>query len=381
MTTETKLARREFLHLAHKYTPEKPPRKGYDFSGWFLSEKLDGQRCFWDGGVTRGMQTTDVPWASIFDPKKPGQLKKKIRPAATGLWSRYGNPIMAPGWFLNGLPCIPLDGELFAGRGNFQTAMSAVRKDVPIDNEWKQIQYAVYSSPAFEMVFRDGEIKNTNFHRKINCAKIMTWIKSKAFKMFGDADHYSQGLSCDTFEEELFLLRDALEDQTDFAYLHKQIKLPGIHEEAVQAIEEHLLRVLELGGEGLILRSSDSVWQPKRMHHMLKYKPFSDDEGTIVGFTSGRETNKGSKLLGMIGSLVLDYAGKRLELAGLTNEERLFADQDMIDYAEKHPGDQMPTEFRGKHFKVGDTITFKYRELSDDGVPKEARYWRQRREQ
>jgi hypothetical protein len=36
----------------------------------------------------------------------------------------------------------------------------------------------------------------------------------------------------------------------------------------------------------------------------------------------------------------------------------------------------MPEDFQGKHFKVGDVVTFKYRELSDDGIPKEARYWR-----
>ena len=57
------VVRREFLHLAQTYKPNKPPRAGYDFSGYFLSEKLDGQRCFWDGGITRGMRTVDVPWA------------------------------------------------------------------------------------------------------------------------------------------------------------------------------------------------------------------------------------------------------------------------------------------------------------------------------
>jgi len=29
-------------------------------------------------------------------------------------------------------------------------------------------------------------------------------------------------------------------------------------------------------------------------------------------------------------------------------------------------------------FKRGQQVTFKYRELSDDGIPKEARYWRPR---
>lgn len=377
MSTVTKVVRREFLHLAHTYKPQKPPRAGYNFAGWYLSEKLDGQRCFWDGGVTRGMKTTDVPWASVLDPKKPGKRKKKIRPDSTGLWSRYGNPIQAPEWFLNGLPCMPLDGELFAGRGNFQTAMSAVRKDHPIDDEWKQIQYAVYGSPPLEMVFRDGEIKNTNFHCSINCNDILSWISSNSDSFDQD---YRRSLECATFEDELALLGDMIDDQTDFAYLHKQVKLPGVHAEAVEVVEEQLLKVLHLGGEGIILRDGQSTWQPKRMAHMLKYKPYDDDEGTVTGFTSGRETNKGSKLLGMIGALILNYKGTRLELAGLTNEERLFYSPEMSEHAEKHPGTDMPADFKGAHFKVGDTVQFKYRELSDDGIPKEARFFRERAE-
>ena len=48
----------------------------------------------------------------------------------------------------------------------------------------------------------------------------------------------------------------------------------------------------------------------------------------MVGFTSGRETHKGSRLLGKIGALIVDYQGKRLELSGLTDAEREFADRD-----------------------------------------------------
>jgi hypothetical protein len=93
------MARRELLQLADRYDP----RKHY-VAGWFVSEKLDGTRCFWDGGISRGLPTEQVPWASIIDPKT-GQKKTKIKPVATGLWSRYGNPIMAPDWWLNQLPC------------------------------------------------------------------------------------------------------------------------------------------------------------------------------------------------------------------------------------------------------------------------------------
>ena len=47
-----------------------------------------------------------------------------------------------------------VDGELWAGRGNFQVCMSATRKDVPVDDEWRQIKYAVYSSPPMGCLIR-----------------------------------------------------------------------------------------------------------------------------------------------------------------------------------------------------------------------------------
>ena len=379
MTTTVQLERREFLHLAHTYKPNKPPKGGYDFNGWYLSEKLDGGRCFWDGGLTRGMNTKDVPWAGVLDPKKPGKLKKKIKPVATGLWSRYGNPVMAPDWFLNGLPCMPLDGELFAGRGKFQRTMSVIRKDAPVDSEWEGIQYAVYGSPSFETIFRDGEIKNSNMHCTIKCDELMAWIKVKAATVFADND-FHRSLETFTFENELNMLLDSLEDYTDFAYLHKQVKLTGDHESNVNFIESELIKILDLGGEGLILRNSESIWIPKRSHDMLKYKPFDDDEGTVVGFTSGRKTDKGSKLLGMVGAIILNYKGKRLEIAGLNNKERTLALNADIEYARSHPGEDMPFT-KSARFKVGDTVTFRYRELSDDGIPKDARYLRPRQEQ
>ncbi len=365
---EKKLKRREFLQLAHKYNPQNALVGGY-----YISEKLDGCRCFWDGGVTRGMNTTDVPWASITDPKT-GNLKKKIRQLATGLWSRYGNPIMAPDWFLNGLPCIPLDGELFAGRGQFQTTMSAVRKDNPIDSEWQGIQFAVYSSPPFEAVFMDGEIKNANFHCAMQWADISEWLKLR-LRNLPFAGDFSRSLRGATFDQELHLLNDALDTPTDYAYMHQQIKLPFNHREAAAKVECILEKILDAGGEGVIIRSAEAIWFPKRMNYILKYKPHDDAESIVTGFTSGRVGKEGT-LLGKIGALITEFGGKRLEIAGLTHAEREFYTPEQKAHAMANPGEDMPVDFNGKHFKVGDTVQFKYRELSDEGIPKEARYFR-----
>ena len=71
----------------------------------------------------------------------------------------------------------------------------------------------------------------------------------------------------------------------------------------------------------------------------------------MVGFTSGRETSKGSRLLGKIGALIVDYQGKRLELSGLTDAEREFADPTWpATGPPSNPGhDMLPYWVQGKH--------------------------------
>lgn len=367
------LPRREFLMLAKTYQPNK-----MTVGGWYVSEKLDGTRVFWDGGITRGVQTVEVPWANIID-LKTGRMKRKIKPVATGLWSRYGNPIMAPDWFLNLLPCMPLDGEIWAGRGNFQLCRSICAGDSP-GPDWDKAEFAVFSSPPIDQVFRDGEIRNSNMHLRIVKLNFDLWVQKYSPSVL--SDWYclsSEGSEAITFETELAILRDKIPSEGK-VYLHRQTKLPYGVKDASIAVEKELEKIIHLGGEGIIIRDPEASWEPKRLSSVLKYKPFRDAEGIVIGYTSGRETDKGSKHLGRIGALILDYNGKRLELSGLTDEEREFKTNRMSKYASDNPGKDMPSWFQGKCFNPGQVVTFKYRELSDDGIPKEARYWRQRYE-
>ena len=102
-----KIPRRSFVQLAKEIDYKKN-----SLGGNYLSEKLDGQRGLWDGGITRGMPIRAVPWANVE--KEDRLVEDRI---STGLWSRYGHPIQAPDWWLDNLPNIPLDGELYLGRG------------------------------------------------------------------------------------------------------------------------------------------------------------------------------------------------------------------------------------------------------------------------
>jgi len=356
--------RREFLQLAKTYKNQNP-------AGWYISEKLDGTRCFWDGGISRGVETERVPWANTIHPKT-GKKKDKIRPVSTGLWSRYGNPIMAPDWWLNQLPQMFLDGELYAGRRNFQVLRSIISKDIPDDEGWDRVKFAVFGSPPASQIFSPGEIKNTNFHKDIEIPEIKDFLAAR--EIAGVMEDFQFNNTFD-FETELKILNNNIQTE-GVCYLHLHKKLPNDYDSAKKIMDTYTDFVLSEGGEGIMLRKPDSIWLPKRTSTILKFKPFSDDSGVVVGFTSGRQTNKGSKLRGLIGAVVLDYNGKRLELSGFTDEERKFSTDEQTKFAYENPGKDMPKTFQGKHFKVGDKIEFRYRELSNEGIPKEARYFR-----
>ena len=97
------------LMLADVYRP------GMSLNDYWVSEKYDGVRGYWDGKQ---------------------------------LWTRGGERIMAPAWFTAPLPRQPLDGELWAGRGRFAHAMSTVRSQTPNDVAWHEMRFMVFDLPA-----------------------------------------------------------------------------------------------------------------------------------------------------------------------------------------------------------------------------------------
>jgi DNA ligase-1 len=97
-------------------------RDGIAVEQYWVSEKLDGVRAYWDG-------------------------KQLI--------SRGGEVIAAPGWFINHLPKTALDGELWLGRNQFAATFSIVSKLQPIDHEWQQIQYHIFELPNAAGTFTD----------------------------------------------------------------------------------------------------------------------------------------------------------------------------------------------------------------------------------
>ena len=258
------LPRREFLMASRTYRPSKTT-----VGGWYIAEKLEGVRVFWDGGISRGCPTIEIPWANVVNPKT-GRLRTRIKSEATGMWSKYGNPIPVPDWFLNSLPCTPLDGIIWAGRGNLKLCRSICTGDVP-GIGWDEAEFAVTSCPPIDKVFEDGEIRNTHMKLKLLKINFDVWLHNYSPSLLEDWFCLMTDTEKITFSDELTVLRRMIPSEGN-VYLLQQKRLPFTVKEAAQAVEEELKRVLKLGGQGVIIRSSDGCWEPRRVSTVLKYE-------------------------------------------------------------------------------------------------------------
>lgn len=362
--------KREFLMLAQTYKPSK-----HAIGGWFMSEKLDGMRCFWDGGVSRGVLKRDVPWANTN--KDDRYLEP---PVATGLWTRLGNVIHAPDAWLDRLPTMPLDGELYLP-GYRQDLMATVKKLDPVGSDWGGVRLFAFDIPCFTVVFEAGYLNSTNFTNKtLDQTACMDFINKKRIKWLYDPYKHR------TFHTTIVLLERICPGTNAFRL--DQERLPLMQSEAQTSLMEKLNSVADGGGEGVMLRNPDSAWEAHRSWNLLKVKRLDDAEGIVTGYITGRETDKGSKLLGMMGALILDYDGKRLELSGFTEEERTLRSRNLgsedsrairlsaESWATENPETECPEWIEAAHFPRGTKVTFRYRGESKDGIPQEARYWR-----
>lgn len=336
--------KRTFLQLCQTYDPKK-----HHIAGWFLSEKLDGQRCFWDGGISRGIPCREVPYANTVKDRR--LVEEQI---ATGLWSRMAKVIHAPDWWLDQLPPIPLDGELWCGRKQNQKMASIVRSHGKTG--WESVEYKILDSPPLETIFTDGEIEIRFGNEKyfLQFRNVMDWIKSRG--------------SIETVKPD-----------TPYLFVHRMLverfsKLPGLvclhAQEQIsdpRILGERADEIDKLGGEGIVLRSHIYPWEACRSHACLKLKPEQDAEAVVEGYVWGK-----GKLQGMMGAMMVRYGAVRFELSGFTDAQRRMTGDD------EGPGKPVSSCFENPMFPRGSVVTFKYRELSDTGVPKEARFLRLR---
>ena len=114
---------------------------------------------------------------------------------------------------------------------------------------------------------------------------------------------------------------------------------------------QRLDAVLRAGGEGLMLHRADAPYRTGRSDVLLKLKPWQDAEAVVVGHLPGN-----GKYRGLTGALQMETPdGKRFRIgSGLTDALRR----------------QPPP--------IGTRITYRYQQLTKNGVPRFPRYLRVR---
>lgn len=357
--------------LAHTFKPDK-----HKLSDTCYSEKLDGQRAIWLPW-TRGIPKSDIPFANCA---KDGRLIDEQ--IATGLWSRLGNIIHPPEYWLDQLPDINLDSELYSDSLRRQDLMSIVKKFPKNrdDQAWDEVKLFVFDSPRHDVLMADGVLTTTNFEKTFKDCR--EWAVKHGAK------------KCD-LPSPAFLSVQANLKRILPAYprcVHVlQTLLPSDESEARRISSEALDAVTDRGGEGLMCRFIYSNYQCARAHSLLKLKKLNDDDGIVIGYITGRKTGKGSRLLGKMGALVLRLSnGKQLELSGFTDQERRLTHCQAPDtglatrmeaaeaWAMEYPEQHCPDWIEAMSFPRGSKVTFRYRGTSRDGIPNEARYYRKR---
>lgn len=134
----------------------------------------------------------------------------------------------------------------------------------------------------------------------------------------------------------------------------------GIHDDAPvvpteeflrEAVEQEAKKAVEEGYEGLMLRAADLPVENKRGKFLLKVKTFKDTEAKLTGYTEGT-----GKYEGGLGALICQLpSGKTFEVgSGFSDKQR----RDLY------------WEFEQKPTCPEKIVSFKYFELTDDGIPR-----------
>jgi DNA ligase-1 len=221
----------EQLVLANTY------QQGIDVSQYWKSEKLDGIRALWDG---------------------------------KHLYTRNGNRIYVPKWFVAKLPNVHLEGELWAGRGNFHIVQSTVLDHTPSDTAWRQIDFMLFDMPGAA-----GDYQTRYYN-------ILHWV--------------------------------SVIDEAHIGYIEH---VPILSEEL---LFQQLDNIDKWNGEGIMLRKITSRYQVGRNNDLLKLKRHHDAEATVIGYKGGM-----GKYKGMMGSiLVQTEAGVEFYIgSGFSDKMRL----------------------------------------------------------
>ena len=136
--------------------------------------------------------------------------------------------------------------------------------------------------------------------------------------------------------------------QANVSWLREIEQLPVVDRDSLQ---KRLNEVVKAGGEGLMLHRADALYETGRSDTLLKVKPWEDAEAVVIAHLPGK-----GKHAGRLGALrVKADDGREFSLGtGLSDAQR----------------DNPPA--------IGTTVTYRYRDLTRNGLPRFASFLRVR---
>lgn len=216
-----------------------------------------------------------------------------------------------PQWFLDSLPQgVPLDGELIIpGKPFNEIASITVQKECEeAVSRWKQVIYKIFDSPHPTKIwdYRIDSLKG--------------------------------------------VLRKPCE-------LVKFIKINKIVSKITP--ETYFREITQRGGEGIMLIRTDSLYQPKRVRHSLKYKRNYEGEALVIALCEGR-----GKYKGFLGKLKCQLPNGGTFYCGTGFDDELrksykFSNEECIKSVSPN---------------IGDMITYCCMELNPNGIPRMSVY-------
>ncbi len=189
--------------------------RGIDVAAHWVSEKLDGVRARWRGGR---------------------------------LYTRSGLLISPPEGFTQGWPAVELDGELWAGRGQFERTSATVRRHAASPADWQALRFMVFDLPDHPGAFTQ------------RWQTLQSWAASTTSNTWA------------------LVVQERLRDETE--------------------LQARLAQVLAEGGEGLMLHHGAGHYRSGSSPHLLKLKPQADAEALVLGYEPGQ-----GAFTGMVGAL------------------------------------------------------------------------------
>ena len=330
--------KKEFATLAHSYHGNFEK-----VIGWYMSRKLNGWGCLWDGGVTRGLPAYKIPFYYIGGDTRP--LK------STGLWTigrsnKYGirpKTIQAPDWFLDMLPKgVPLQGEIWKDDNlsdikSICGCSTEVRKSDP---RWKDVKLFVYNYKPFSLW--DAECMPNTL--------CFTSLKDSIFYENVSLEERIDNLS------NTLLTKDYVESPVRLLPFFK------LNSEEDLALFSELVRANKW--EGSMLANPRSPYECCRSHNLLKVKPKFDAEARIVGHVPGK-TGKNIGKLGAI-SCVLTWGEEVLSITGGTKE--MLGKTVSFSVSGMSDADRNWSVVE-KKYPVGSILSFTFSCISTHGVP------------